>query len=248
MSNEIEAKETPIIEFKNVSKTYTLYKSSREQFSALFYHSKKLHKHKALNDVSFKIYKGESVGIVGNNGAGKSTLLKMITGVSFPDTGDIIVKGRVAALLELTAGFSNEMTGRENIYLKGYLLGLKDKEIKGNMEDRVVEFADLGEYIDQPVRTYSSGMKMRLGFAININIKPDILVVDEALSVGDADFQKKCRDKINDVIATGVTVLFVSHSRKAIEETCTRAIFLKDGKVQVDGTVEEAFDAYDKKK
>ena len=112
MSNEIEAKETPIIEFKNVSKTYTLYKSSREQFSALFYHSKKLHKHKALNDVSFKIYKGESVGIVGNNGAGKSTLLKMITGVSFPDTGDIIVKGRVAALLELTAGFSNEMTGR----------------------------------------------------------------------------------------------------------------------------------------
>lgn len=180
MSNEIEAKETPIIEFKNVSKTYTLYKSSREQFSALFYHSKKLHKHKALNDVSFKIYKGESVGIVGNNGAGKSTLLKMITGVSFPDTGDIIVKGRVAALLELTAGFSNEMTGRENIYLKGYLLGLKDKEIKGNMEDRVVEFADLGEYIDQPVRTYSSGMKMRLGFAININIEPDILVVDEA--------------------------------------------------------------------
>ena len=134
----------------------------------MFYHSKKLHKHKALNDVSFKIYKGESVGIVGNNGAGKSTLLKMITGVSFPDTGDIIVKGRVAALLELTAGFSNEMTGRENIYLKGYLLGLKDKEIKGNMEDRVVEFADLGEYIDQPVRTYSSGMKMRLGFAINI--------------------------------------------------------------------------------
>ena len=247
MSNEIEAKETPIIEFKNVSKTYTLYKSSREQFSALFYHSKNLHKHKALNDVSFKIYKGESVGIVGNNGAGKSTLLKMITGVSFPDTGDIIVKGRVAALLELTAGFSNEMTGRENIYLKGYLLGLKDKEIKGNMEDRVVEFADLGEYIDQPVRTYSSGMKMRLGFAININIEPDILVVDEALSVGDASFKKKCKNKIKDLIKSGVTVLFVSHNKDNVEEVCTRAIYLKSGTVICDGKVEDVLKVYESK-
>ena len=195
--------------------------------------------------MSFKIYPGESVGIIGKNGAGKSTILKMITGVSFPNSGTITVRGKVAALLELTAGFSLDMTGMENIYLKGYLLGLNDDQIK-EIEQDIIDFADLGEYIDQPVRTYSSGMKMRLGFAININ--PDILVVDEALSVGDADFQKKCRDKINDVISTGVTVLFVSHSRKAIEETCTRAIFLKDGKVQVDGTVEEAFDAYDKKK
>ena len=207
----------------------------------------KLHKHKALNDVSFKIYKGESVGIVGNNGAGKSTLLKMITGVSFPDTGDIIVKGRVAALLELTAGFSNEMTGRENIYLKGYLLGLKDKEIKGNMEDRVVEFADLGEYIDQPVRTYSSGMKMRLGFAININIEPDILVVDEALSVGDASFKKKCKNKIKDLIKSGVTVLFVSHNKDNVEEVCTRAIYLKSGTVICDGKVEDVLKVYESK-
>ena len=198
--------------------------------------------------MSFKIYPGESVGIIGKNGAGKSTILKMITGVSFPNSGTITVRGKVAALLwSLQQAFSLDMTGMENIYLKGYLLGLNDDQIK-EIEQDIIDFADLGEYIDQPVRTYSSGMKMRLGFAININIKPDILVVDEALSVGDADFQKKCRDKINDVIATGVTVLFVSHSRKAIEETCTRAIFLKDGKVQVDGTVEEAFDAYDKKK
>lgn len=248
MSNEIEAKETPIIEFKNVSKTYTLYKSSREQFSALFYHSKKLHKHKALNDVSFKIYKGESVGIVGNNGAGKSTLLKMITGVSFPDTGDIIVKGRVAALLELTAGFSNEMTGRENIYLKGYLLGLKDKEIKGNMEDRVVEFADLGEYIDQPVRTYSSGMKMRLGFAINVNIEPDVLVVDEALSVGDATFKKKCKNKIKEIIESGVTVLYVSHNAASVKEICARSIFLKKGTVMFDGPTDETLRVYEESK
>lgn len=162
--------------------------------------------------MSFKIYPGESVGIIGKNGAGKSTILKMITGVSFPNSGTITVRGKVAALLELTAGFSLDMTGMENIYLKGYLLGLNDDQIK-EIEQDIIDFADLGEYIDQPVRTYSSGMKMRLGFAININIKPDILVVDEALSVGDADFQKKCRDKINDVIATGVTVLFVSHSQ-----------------------------------
>jgi len=200
-----------------------------------------------FDDVSFVVNKKDRIALVGKNGAGKSTILKMITGVSFPNSGTITVRGKVAALLELTAGFSLDMTGMENIYLKGYLLGLNDDQIK-EIEQDIIDFADLGEYIDQPVRTYSSGMKMRLGFAININIKPDILVVDEALSVGDADFQKKCRDKINDVIATGVTVLFVSHSRKAIEETCTRAIFLKDGKVQVDGTVEEAFDAYDKKK
>jgi len=237
----------PIIEFLDVKKEYFLYKNEKARFKAIFTKNRGVKKHPALKGVSFKIYPGESVGIIGKNGAGKSTILKMITGVSFPNSGTITVRGKVAALLELTAGFSLDMTGMENIYLKGYLLGLNDDQIK-EIEQDIIDFADLGEYIDQPVRTYSSGMKMRLGFAININIKPDILVVDEALSVGDADFQKKCRDKINDVISTGVTVLFVSHSRKAIEETCTRAIFLKDGKVQVDGTVEEAFDAYNKKK
>ena len=215
----------PIIEFLDVKKEYFLYKNEKARFKAIFTKNRGVKKHPALKGVSFKIYPGESVGIIGKNGAGKSTILKMITGVSFPNSGTITVRGKVAALLELTAGFSLDMTGMENIYLKGYLLGLNDDQIK-EIEQDIIDFADLGEYIDQP----------------------DILVVDEALSVGDADFQKKCRDKINDVIATGVTVLFVSHSRKAIEETCTRAIFLKDGKVQVDGTVEEAFDAYDKKK
>lgn len=247
MSNsEIAAAAEPIIEFENVTKIYTLYKDSKQQFAALFYRSKKLQKHKALDNVSLKIYPGESVGIVGNNGAGKSTLLKMITGVSFPDTGKITVQGRVAALLELTAGFSNEMTGRENIYLKGYLLGLKDKEIKG-MEDRVVEFADLGEYIDQPVRTYSSGMKMRLGFAININIEPDILVVDEALSVGDANFKKKCKNKIKELIKSGTTVLFVSHNKDNVEEVCKRAIYLRNGSIVCDGTVDEVLKVYEER-
>lgn len=236
----------PIIEFRDVQKEYLLYKNEKQRFRAIFTKNKGVKRHSALKGVSFKIYKGESVGIIGKNGAGKSTILKMITGVSFPTAGEVIVRGKVAALLELTAGFSPDMTGTENIYLKGYLLGLSDDEIK-DIEPSIIEFADLGEYIDQPVRTYSSGMKMRLGFAININIKPEILVVDEALSVGDAEFKLKCRRKINELIETGVTVLFVSHSRDAISETCSRAIFLKDGRVKVDGTVDEAFAEYDKK-
>ena len=145
----------PIITFKNVSKTYILYKNDQARFKALFIKPRNPKTNRALNDVSFQIYRGESVGIVGDNGAGKSTLLKMITGVAFPDEGEIIVDGKVAALLELTAGFSMEMTGRENIYLKGYILGLEDDYIK-EIEEPIIEFAQLGDYIDQPVRTYSS--------------------------------------------------------------------------------------------
>ena len=232
----------PIIKFENVSKVYTLYRSSREQFAALFYESKKLHKHKALDGISFEIHKGESVAIIGKNGAGKSTVLKMITGVAFPTSGTVSVKGRVAALLELTAGFVPDMTGRENIYFKGYVLGMKDPEIK-QIEEKVIEFADLGEYIDQPVRTYSSGMRMRLGFAININTDPDILVVDEALSVGDAAFKKKCKKRIKEMIKKNITVLYVSHS-KDIADICDRAIYLQKGKVIFDGTMEETLKKY----
>ena len=237
----------PVIEFKGVSKIYTLYKSSSQQFIALFHEPKGAKKHKALDDINLKIYKGESVGIVGNNGAGKSTILKMITGVTFPTSGDIEVHGRVAALLELTAGFSLEMSGRENIYLKGYLLGLNDEQIR-EIEPLVIEFAELGDYIDQPVRTYSSGMKMRLGFAININTKPEILVIDEALSVGDAKFKSKCNKKIHELIESGVTVLFVSHSVNAVKETCNRAIYLKKGKIIYDGDVETALEMHNSAK
>lgn len=233
----------PIISFKNVSKEYTLYKSDRERFKALFFKSKKAKINKALKSVSFDIYPGEAVGLIGDNGAGKSTILKHITGVAFPTEGEVQVNGKVAALLELTAGFSMEMTGRENIYLKGYILGLTDKEIK-RLEERIIEFAELGDYIDQPVRTYSSGMKMRLGFAINVNIEPDVLVIDEALSVGDATFKKKCKQKIADTIKSGVTVLYVSHSAESVKELCTRAIYLKKGQLIYDGTVEDALKVY----
>ena len=231
-----------IISFKHVSKIYTLYRSSREQFCALFYDSKKFHKHKALDDVSFDIKRGESVAILGRNGAGKSTVLKMITGVAYPTSGDIYVKGRVSALLELTAGFSADMTGRENIRFKCYVLGLKDAEIN-EIEKKAIEFADLGEYIDQPVRTYSSGMRIRLGFAININTNPDILVIDEALSVGDAAFKKKCKQKINELISRNITVLYVSHN-KDIQDFCQRCIYLQKGKVIFEGTMEETLKKY----
>jgi len=229
----------PVIVFRDVSKVYTLYRNNKEQFLALFHQSKKLRKHQALNHVFLEIRKGESLGIIGNNGAGKSTLLKMITGVTFPTAGEIEVHGRVSALLELTAGFSAELTGRENIYLKGYLLGLSEAQIK-EIEDDVVSFAELEEYIDQPVRTYSSGMKMRLGFSININTNPEILVIDEALSVGDATFQKKCNAKIRELIASGVTVIFVSHAAGAVKDICDRAIYLKKGRMIFDGDVDEA--------
>lgn len=233
----------PIIEICHVTKIYTLFKNNKEQFLSIFYRSPKLKKHLALDDVTFSVEKGESVGIIGNNGAGKSTILKTITGVTFPTSGQVEVRGRVAALLELTAGFEPEMTGRENIYLKGYILGLRDEYIH-TIEEKVIEFAQLGDYIDQPVRTYSSGMKMRLGFSININTDPEILVVDEALSVGDNAFKKKCKDAIKDLIARGTTVLYVSHNADSVREVCRRAIYLKKGKLVFDGPVEEALERY----
>ena len=236
-----------IVAFNHISKEYTLYKNDQERFKALFKKPKNAKIKRALNDVSFQLKRGESIGIIGDNGAGKSTLLKMITGVTFPDEGEVYVGGTVAALLELTAGFVPEMTGRENIYLKGYILGLEDDYIKV-IEERIVDFAELDVYIDQPVRTYSSGMKMRLGFAINVNIDPDLLVIDEALSVGDAAFRKKCRQRIAEIMAAGTTILYVSHHPETVAEICNRAIYLRKGTILYDGTVEEAFEIYGRDK
>lgn len=240
---KVDKNSKPVIKFDNVCKTYTLYKSDQERFRALFIKPRNPILHRALDHVSFEVHKGESVGIMGDNGCGKSTLLKTVTGVNFPDEGTVEVDGMVAALLELTAGFSIEMTGRENIYLKGYILGLDDSQIK-EIEKRVIDFAELGEYIDQPVRTYSSGMKMRLGFAINVNISPDILVVDEALAVGDAAFKAKCKNKIREIIETGVTVLFVSHNAAQVEEICERSIYMKKGHIIFDGPTKETHLVY----
>lgn len=235
---EVDMNSEPIIKIENVSKTYTLYKNDQERFRALFKKPKNPIIHKALDGVNLEIRRGESVGLMGDNGCGKSTLLKTITGVTFPDEGTVTVNGMVAALLELTAGFSMDMTGRENIYLKGYILGLDEDKIK-EIEEAVIDFAELGDYIDQPVRTYSSGMRVRLGFAINVNISPDILVIDEALAVGDAAFKAKCRNKIKDIMESGVTVLYVSHNANSVKEICERAVYMKKGKLLFDGPTEE---------
>lgn len=240
----MENKSDVVIRFQHVTKIYKLFKNDKQRFLALFLKKKiKCKIFKAIDDVSFEVHRGQSIGIVGKNGAGKSTLLKLITGVTFPTKGKIEVFGQVAALLELTAGFDMEMTGRENIYLKGYILGLSEKEIR-DLEDKIIDFAEIGDFIDQPVRMYSSGMKARLGFAINANSNPDILVIDEALSVGDAAFSAKCKHKVAEIIQNGATVLFVSHSTKAIQDFCTSAIYLKQGKIVASGTVEEIIKLY----
>lgn len=237
-------KDEVVISFNNVSKVYKLYSSNRARLLGIFVKKVPYKKKKAVNDVSFTINRGESVALFGKNGAGKSTILKMITGVTFPSSGEIKVDGRVSALLELTSGFDQEFSGRENIYLKGHILGLKDSEIKA-LESTIIEFSELEDYIDQPVRTYSSGMKSRLGFAINVNIRPEILIVDEALSVGDAAFKNKCKEKVNDIINNdNVTLLFVTHQTAVAEEFCKRGIVMKDGKLVFDGEVSEASKKY----
>lgn len=238
-------KDEVVISFDKVSKIYKLYSSNKARLLGVFIKKVPYKKKKAVNDVSFTINRGESVALFGKNGAGKSTILKMITGVTFPTSGDIKVEGRVSALLELTSGFDQEFSGRENIYLKGHILGLRDSEIKA-LESTIIEFSELEDYIDQPVRTYSSGMKSRLGFAINVNIKPEILIVDEALSVGDAAFKNKCKEKVNDIIKNdNVTLLFVTHQTAVAEEFCKRGIVMKDGKLVFDGAVADASKKYD---
>ena len=234
-----------VIEFKNVTKIYKLFKSDRQRFKAMFSKKANYKKKIAVDNLSFKIEKGEAVALFGKNGAGKSTILKMITGVTYPTSGEIDVNGRVSALLELTAGFDPEFTGRENIYFRGQLFGMTNEEIKA-LEPEVVEFADLSDYIDQPVRTYSSGMKARLGFSIATIVEPDILILDEVLSVGDAKFRKKSEKKIMDMFDKGITVLFVSHNESQIKNICTKAILLEHGEMTASGTVDEVLPIYKK--
>lgn len=238
--------ENVVIDFRDVSKIYKLYKNDKQRLLSVFSKKVSYKKKKAVDHVSFQVRKGEAVAIFGKNGAGKSTVLKMITGVAFPTEGTINVDGRVSALLELTSGFDPEFTGRENIYLKGRLSGLKEQEIK-ELEEEIVNFAEIGEYIDQPVRTYSSGMKARLGFAINVNIRPEILIVDEALSVGDVAFKDKCLEKVNEIMhKDGVTLLFVTHTTSMARQFCSRGIVMKNGKIIYDGTIDPAIEAYEK--
>ncbi len=233
------------IEFRDVSKKYKLYRSDKHRFLGIFSNKIAFKEVYANRGLTFTINKGESVAIFGKNGAGKSTMLKMITGVVFPSSGEIDVNGRVSALLELTAGFDPEFTGRENVHLRGQIWGMDKAEVL-ELEKKVVDFADIGDYIDQPMRTYSSGMKARVGFAISAHINPEILVIDEALSVGDKAFRKKCDAKIREILEKeGVTVIFVTHAASSAESICTRGLVLQKGRLAYDGPISSAIDFYE---
>ncbi len=235
------------IQVKDVSKMYKLFdrKSDRVKDSLGFTRKKRYREHYALNHVSFSIKRGECVGIIGTNGAGKSTILKIITGVLSPTDGEVDIDGRISALLELGAGFNNEYTGIENVYLNGTMLGFTKEEIDDRL-DAIIDFADIGDFINQPVKIYSSGMFVRLAFSVAINIDPEILIVDEALSVGDAFFQSKCYKKFEEFKKAGKTILFVSHDLSSIQKYCDRAILLNKGNKIGEGAPGEMINLYKK--
>lgn len=234
-----------IISIKNLTKIYRLYdKKLYRLLDGLKLTRRKCYReHRALNNISLSVKKGEAVGIIGTNGSGKSTLLKIITGVLSPTEGEVLIRGRISALLELGAGFNMEYTGMENIYLNGTMMGFSDKEIEEKIP-QILEFADIGDFVNQPVKSYSSGMFVRLAFAVAINIEPEILIVDEALSVGDVFFQSKCYHKFEEFKNQGKTIIFVSHDLSSIAKYCDRVILLNKGDMLGDGAPKEMIDAY----
>jgi len=233
------------IEVKNLTKVYRLYDKPMDRLkdSLGLMRKKKYKEHLALNNVTLSVKKGETVGIIGTNGSGKSTILKIITGVLSPTEGEVNVDGHISALLELGAGFNMEYNGIDNIYLNGMMIGFSEEEITKRL-DAILEFADIGDYVYQPVKTYSSGMFVRLAFAVAINIDPEILIVDEALSVGDVFFQAKCYHKFEEFKKQGKTILFVSHDLSSISKYCDRAVLLNQGVLLGEGTPKKMIDIY----
>lgn len=233
------------IEVKDLVKVYNLYNSSADRLKEIFsIRGKKFHdNYYALNGINFSVKKGETFGIIGTNGAGKSTLLKLITDVATPTEGAVNVNGKISALLELGAGFNKDYTGIENIYLNGTMMGYSREEMKQRI-DSIVEFADIGDFIYQPVKTYSSGMFARLAFAVAINIEPEILIVDEALSVGDVFFQNKCYKKFEELREKNITVIFVSHDIGTVKQLCSRVLWLEHGIQQMVGDSVEVCNEY----
>ena len=236
-----------VIKAEHIRKFYKMYDAPVDRFKEALgiggknkEYSKKYY---ALDDISFDVHAGEIVGIVGRNGSGKSTILKILTGVLSPSEGEVSIDGKIAALLELGAGFNMEYTGMKNIYLNATMMHISKEEIEKKIPD-ILKFADIGDFINQPVKTYSSGMFVRLAFAVAINVDPDILIVDEALAVGDVRFQLKCMDKFNEFIKEGKTILFVTHDVNAVKRFCNRAIWLNSGKLIMDGNTDEVTDRY----
>lgn len=242
----------PILEIKNISKKFRIrheqqpYLSLRDSLTSVFknpFHQPSYEAFWALKDVSFDVFPGESIGIIGKNGAGKSTLLKILSKITPPSEGKIISRGRIASLLEVGTGFHPELTGRENIFLNGSILGMKRKEIQ-NKFDEIVDFSGVEKFLDTPLKHYSSGMQLRLAFAVAAFLEPEILLVDEVLAVGDAEFQKKCLGKMDEVTKNGRTILFVSHNIGALQHLCKRGIILKKGMVDFSGMVRESTEYY----
>lgn len=236
----------PVIKVDQVTKIYKIYNDSKDRLKEALSIGKKREYHRdyyALKELSFNVGKGEIVGIVGRNGSGKSTILKILTGVLNPTSGTTQINGKVAALLELGAGFNMEYTGMKNIYLNAAMMRVSKEEIEKKIPE-ILAFADIGDYIHQPVKTYSSGMFVRLAFAVAINVDPDILIVDEALAVGDARFQLKCMDKFLEFVQKGKTILFVTHDVNTVKRFCSRAIWLNQGQMIMDGNTDEVTDRY----
>jgi len=239
----------PAIVFDSVSKSYPLYHHIVGGIKNFLFHlptavsSMRNSSFEALRDLSFEVRRGEALGIIGRNGAGKSTLLGLIAGVLKPTSGKVVVNGRISPLLELGGGFHPELTGRENIILNGVLLGMTRAEVKSRMTE-IIEFSELGEFINQPIRTYSSGMFARLGFSVVANLDPEILLIDEILAVGDQDFQEKCINKMMDFRRCGVTMVFVSHSMKDVEKVCDRAIWIENHSIKAVGNSAEVVRIY----
>lgn len=235
------------ISAKNLTKAYKLYDNHSDRVKEVLNPFRKpFHRiFNALSDVSFIIQRGETVGIIGRNGSGKSTLLQIISGILQPTTGDIETHGRISALLELGAGFNPEFTGRQNIYINASILGLSKKEIENRFPE-IVAFADIGDFIEQPMKIYSSGMYVRLAFAVAINVNPEILIIDEALAVGDTYFQAKCFDKFREFQEKGITILFVTHALDMITSCCSSAILLEKGAIHSQGDPKQVVDEYNR--
>lgn len=233
------------IEVKNVTKSFKIYidKGNTLKEKALFKQRRRYEERNVLNNISFEVEKGQAVGLIGHNGCGKSTTLKLLTKIMYPDSGSIVMRGRVSSLIELGAGFHEDMSGRENIYINASIFGLTRGEINKRMED-IITFSELEEFIDNPVRTYSSGMYMRLAFSIAINVDADILLVDEILTVGDFNFQAKCFNRLREVKASGTTIVIVSHSMEQIEQICDRSIWIHDGKIRREGRPRDVHPEY----
>lgn len=232
-----------ILEVKNISKIYKMYDSNLHRLKELFFNIQSHRKFTANDDISFDLYKGETLGIIGVNGAGKSTILKIIAGVIDPTVGKVLRHGRVTALLELGTGFNDQLSGRENIFLNATLIGMTYQECKGKLEE-IIDFSELGDYIDEPIMTYSSGMKMRLAFSIAIFSEPQVLIVDEALSVGDAHFAAKCTRALKQRKEQDMSIIYVSHDLNSLKLLCDRVLLLNNGKVQEIGTSEDVINSY----